>query len=60
MLMEVVMSKDISTCYTKVQNKKCGRLGYYLALREKVTIISPKDYGIFLQNKKNSKPKQLA
>lgn len=29
------MSKDISTMYTREENKKNGRLGYYLATREK-------------------------
>lgn len=45
------MSKDISTMYTKQKNKTDGRLGYYQATREKVTIISPKDYGTFIQRK---------
>lgn len=46
------MSKDISTQYTKTQNKECGRNGYVLAHREKETSISPKDYGMFLQRKR--------
>lgn len=45
------MSKDISTPFTKEQNKKCGRLGYYLATREKDTVISPKDYGMFISER---------
>lgn len=59
MIMGVVMSKDISTCYTKEQIKKCGRLGYFRATNEKVVVIKPSDYGMFLQNKK-SKVKNLA
>lgn len=46
------MSKDISTEYTKEKNKKCGRKGYCNFKSEKETIISPKDYGMFLQNYK--------
>lgn len=46
------MSKDISTQYTKEQNKKCGRKGYGLWKYEKQDIISPKDYGMFLQRKR--------
>ena len=46
---------DISTCYTKEQNKKCGRYGYCMALREKETVISPKNYGMFLLSKKYKK-----
>lgn len=45
------MSKDISTEYTKEKNEKCGRKGYCGFKREKVTVISPKEYGIFLQKK---------
>lgn len=47
------MSKDISTIYTRYQNLECGRKGYYAFDREKETVISPKDYGMFL--KKNRK-----
>lgn len=43
--------KDISTMYTKEENKKNGRLGYGLATREKDTIISPTQYGAFLQKR---------
>lgn len=39
------MSKDISTQYTKEQNKTCGRTGYLRWKREKETVISPKNYG---------------
>lgn len=45
------MSKDIFTQYTKVQNKKCGRHGYYRATLEKVLYISPAEYGMFISNK---------
>lgn len=48
---EIKMSKDISTQYTKEQNKECGRKGYGLWKHEKQDIISPKDYGMFLQKK---------
>jgi hypothetical protein len=44
--------KDISTAYTKEKNKNCGRTGYCGFKREKVTNISPRDYGMFLQGKK--------
>lgn len=33
--------KDISTMFTKEENKKNGRLGYGLATREKKDVISP-------------------
>ena len=46
------MSKDISTQYTKEKNSKCGRNGYYAAHREKVTNISPSEYGMFLTSRK--------
>ena len=46
------MKADIITAYTKMQNKETGRHGYRMWKREKVTIISPKDYGEFLQRKK--------
>lgn len=45
------MSKDITTKYTEERNKKCGRRGYGMWNHEKETIISPKNYGIFLQEK---------
>ena len=47
--------KDISTIYTKEQNEKCGRKGYYGFKREKEVVISPKDYGVFLQERKCKK-----
>ena len=43
--------KDISTMFTKEENKKNGRLGYCQAAREKDTIISPSQYGAFLQKR---------
>lgn len=46
------MSKDISTQFTKEQNKKCGRNGYYLAHKEKETVIRPSQYGMFIANKR--------
>ncbi len=45
------MGKDISTLYTREKNIKCGRKGYYAYKREKEYVISPKDYGMFLQRK---------
>lgn len=47
------MSKDISTQYTKTRNRKQGRHGYGLWKREKETVISPKNYGMFLQRKRS-------
>ena len=49
------MSKDISTQYTKDMNKKCGRNGYFMAHREKETVISPSQYGMFLSKMKRKK-----
>lgn len=49
------MSKDISTQYTKMRNRQEGRKGYYAFKSEKVTVISPKNYGIFLKKQKRSK-----
>ena len=46
------MSKDISTQYTKTKNKEEGRRGYGMWKHEKITIISPKYYGMFLQKKR--------
>ena len=47
------MSIDILTKYTKEKNEKCGRKGYYGFKREKETVISPKEYGMFLQKRKH-------
>lgn len=46
------MSKDISHEFTKEKNVKCGRTGYCGFKREKITRISPRDYGMFLQGKR--------
>lgn len=43
--------KDISTMFTKEENKKNGRLGYCQAAREKEDIISPAQYGAFLRKR---------
>lgn len=43
--------KDISTMFTREENKKNGRLGYCQATREKETVISPAEYGSFLQKR---------
>ena len=51
----VFMSNDISTQYTKERNKKCGRNGYYAAHKEKVNIISPLEYGMFIEGKKRKR-----
>lgn len=47
--------KDISTMFTKEENKKNGRLGYGQATREKQDVISPAQYGAFLQKRGNRK-----
>lgn len=49
------MSKDISTQYTKEENKKNGRRGYIGWKSEKDTVITPRDYGVFIQNQKRRK-----
>ena len=46
------MSKDISSQYTKEQNIKNGRKGYYNWKRENQTNISPKAYGDFLRKRR--------
>ena len=43
--------KYISTMFTKEENKKNGIFGYGLATREKEDIISPAQYGSFLQKR---------
>lgn len=43
--------KDISTMFTREENKKNGSLGYCQATREKDTIISHSQYGAFLQKR---------
>lgn len=47
--------KDISTMFTKEENKKNGRFGYGLATREKEDIISPAQYGTFLQKRRKTR-----
>lgn len=49
------MSNDISTPYTKKRNQEEGRKGYCGFKYEKVTVISPKNYGMFLQEKRKRK-----
>ena len=49
------MSKDISTLFTKEENQKNGRRGYLDWKREKEAIISPRDYGMFVQGKRRKK-----
>ena len=51
------MSDDISTQFTKDRNNNCGRHGYGMWDREKVTTISPKEYGEFIQKKRKRKNK---
>ena len=46
------MSHDISTVYTRNLNKTSGRRGYGDWKRSKDTIISPKAYGGFIQERK--------
>ena len=52
------MSNDISTMYTKDQNMKSGRKGYYMWKNEKEDSIRPSDYGDYiLQRRKRGKRK---
>jgi predicted transcriptional regulator len=37
--------------FTREENQKNGRIGYGLATREKKSIISPAQYGAFLQKR---------
>ena len=46
------MSNDISTLYTRNLSKTSGRRGYGDWKRSKDTIISPKAYGSFIQERK--------
>ena len=48
---QISKGKDISTMFTKEENKKNGRLGYGLATREKEDVISPAQYGAFLEKR---------
>ena len=56
------MSKkiNISTQYTKEENKKSGRRGYLRWKREKETSISPKEFGMFLQKRKGDNKDKYA
>lgn len=47
------MSNDITTKYTKERNQNMGRKGYVMWKHEKCTVISPKDYGMFLQRRRS-------
>ena len=38
--------------YTKEQNKKCGRTGYYMWKDEKEESISPKKYDEFINHRR--------
>lgn len=49
------MSNDISTPYTKYCNETEGRKGYYAFKDEKETVIPPKQYGMFLADRKRRK-----
>lgn len=43
--------KDISTMFTREENKKNGRAGYFQADSRKNDIISPAQYGAFSQKR---------
>lgn len=47
--------KDISTMYTRNEDKKNGRNGYVMAKSEKLDSICPSRYGMFLQSKGRNK-----
>ena len=49
------MSKDTFTQYTKKENRNTGRRGYCGWKRENETVISPNNYGMFLESKKRRK-----
>ena len=50
------MSNDISSMYTKDQNKKAGRRGVGWWKQEKVTVIPPAAYGDYiLQDRRRGK-----
>ena len=52
------MSNDISTMYTKNENQKTGRKGYYMWKREKETSICLSDYSNYiLQHRRRDKRK---
>lgn len=45
------MSKDITTKFTEQRNKECGRKGYGAWKREKIKVIPPKHYGLFINKR---------
>ena len=45
------MSNDISTMFSKEENKKNGRKGHY-DFKHKETVIAPNHYGMFLLEQK--------
>lgn len=47
------MNNDISTMYTREQNKVAGRKGYYNFKKEKEIVISPKEYGMFKERRRD-------
>ena len=54
------MSLDITSMYTKDQNMKAGRKGYYLWKHVKETAISPAAYGDYvLQRKRGKRGKRI-
>ena len=53
--MESKMSNDVTTEYTKKQNIECGRKGYCDWKCKKNNVISPKEYGMFIQGRKGHK-----
>jgi hypothetical protein len=50
--------KDISTMFTREENKKNGRLGYGLATREKEYFVSFAQYREFLRLREKIEKKQ--
>lgn len=51
------MGNDISTMYTKAQNLKTGRKGYFGWKAEKETAIRVSDYGDFILQRRRRKRK---
>ena len=51
----IEMKNDISTMYTREQNKVAGRKGYYNFKKEKDTVISPKEYGMFKKGREKKR-----
>ena len=49
------MNNDISTMYTREQNKVAGRKEYYNFKKEKDTVINPKKYGMFKKKGRNKR-----